>query len=103
MSEAKFTKGPWVSKQQFANVWLVEKHSDGFVPHGIASVYSTVLEVGTCESAEPNAHLIAAAPELYEACESAANQIEFGRLGASELFGIIEKLKAALAKARGEQ
>lgn len=56
----KFTPGPWVASEQ--DTWRVEwdgtYRNDGYI-------IAYRLEG---PDAKPNAHLIAAAPELYEAC-----------------------------------
>ena len=49
-----------------------------------------------------NAHLIAAAPELYAALESARAWADFCGAQAG-LQNILDEIDAALAKARGEQ
>jgi hypothetical protein len=53
---------------------------------------------------EADANLIAAAPELYEACEQAlVNDIAAEGENASNMFPALrKKLEAALKKARGE-
>jgi hypothetical protein len=88
-----FTRGPW-SKSGWGAM-----ESSGKT---IAKAY------GPLEQREANAHLIAAAPELYEALEKAAmfvgwastrGQIVAG-VDAGELGTVID---AILAKARGEQ
>ena len=51
-----------------------------------------------------NARLIAAAPELYEALYDVVAYCESTHLVPSERFGkVLEKVKAALAKAGGEE
>lgn len=47
-----------------------------------------------------NAHLIAAAPDLYDALRSAVGAMEV--LDHPKDFGALKKANAALAKARGE-
>ena len=49
---------------------------------------------------EANAHLIAAAPELLEACEALAHWDECWPSAALE--GALRKARAAIAKAKGE-
>jgi hypothetical protein len=76
MGDVKHTPGPWICRQQFANRWLIEKdqgvNADGekLVPLGIASVHSTILEVGCSGPTDANARLIAAAPALLEALKA---------------------------------
>jgi hypothetical protein len=82
MGELKATPGPWhwVDHGSFINVESKDCSS-------IASLFS----YATPEIEEPNAHLIAAAPELYKALEHIQTY--------GWDFDICE---AALAKARGE-
>lgn len=97
MSKPKFTPGPWVNNQG-----LIESELEhGWVNDGwrIAECFGPQAEI--------NAHLIAAAPELYEACEAV---IRYQKLAESDantglLMSYAEayiKAEAALAKARGE-
>jgi hypothetical protein len=100
MSETKFTPGSWSIGQRRTAMqdvrparavvgpmgeWLA------ILPHGHVEGFGVVSD----EEMEANAHLIAAAPELYAACEKALYALK-GR----EHDGF---LRAALAKARGEQ
>lgn len=64
MTETKFTPGPWhwVDHGSFINVESKDCSS-------IASLFS----YATPEIEEPNAHLIAAAPVMYDALQEAAN------------------------------
>ncbi len=58
--------------------------------------YSVAAVWRDCPGAEKNAHLIAAAPELYEACEQALhNSLDLPNF-------VVDVLEKALAKARGE-
>lgn len=76
------TPGPWSTRQQFSNRWLIEKdqgcneEGDRLVPLGLAAVQTTILEVG-CGNANTaaNACLIAAAPALLEALEKDAARL----------------------------
>lgn len=96
---AKFTPGPWfvVPQGSFVADKKVEFDSDG------ARIGDTPNMCIECAS-EADAHLIAAAPEMYEALERI-----YGRLLMSERDGdahITEEdgamVEAALRKARGE-
>ncbi len=108
MSEAKFTKGPWV-------VYLPEDNhgSQNYdeIVIGMDSYNSSPMEFYTCHraiiegydddgEAEANAHLIAAAPELYGMLATAAN-ILAGDDAISEVSA--DDIKSLLSKARGEQ
>jgi hypothetical protein len=106
MSELKATPGPW---SVHADVFYqpVIKAPNGFV------VATAKVDFGGCERSsekdaaldtrKANAHLIAAAPELYEAAVRALNYIENteGELDIKLDTGVF--LRAAIAKARGEQ
>ncbi|RVG88709.1 hypothetical protein [Sinorhizobium meliloti] len=67
------TPGPWTTRQQFANRWLIEKDQgsndagEKLIPLCLAAVHTTILEVGCGErDTEANARLIAAAPDLLQ-------------------------------------
>lgn len=91
MFKAKFTKGPWsIDVSQINNaphclVGYCNKDGELFEICGVYGVYSHEVE---CEQSTANAHLIEAAPDMYEF-------IETYMAGHPEA----EKL---LAKARGE-
>ena len=99
MSEIKFTPGPW----------LIAGESATFVyalgPEGTNVFWCDVQAAGRERASRDeliaNAHLIAAAPELYEALESARTWVD--ECGAQAgLQAILDEIDAALAKARGE-
>lgn len=95
MSELKATPGPWhvVHNGAYREINL----GDCECSPSIAQVCpSQFLENGDNE--EANAHLIAAAPELYEALLLAKSWLEGWASADAELATIEE----ALAKARGE-
>lgn len=94
MTELKATPGPWRESQVASDVMEI-----------VGADYSTVCDLYFMDEHEiANCHLIAAAPELYEALDSCL----FG-YGASEGQTDLddpnwrERARAALAKARGEQ
>ncbi len=75
MSKAKHTPGPWKALSQHyrngqtlteGNHWWVEG------PHGTIG-----MDERTCESAEKNARLMAAAPDLYAACKAALPHLDY--------------------------
>ena len=100
MSETKFTPGPW----KWSNAYKASNNENltwsllGENGYGILSCdgeSNSPQELG--ESGKANAHLIAAAPDLYKALEELVNADGIlGRVNARP------KAKAALAKARGE-
>jgi len=102
MSETKFTPGPWhwVDHGSFINIESKDCSS-------ITSLFS----YATPEIEEPNAHLIAAAPDLYEALKKAAEVFRAyqshheanrhtDKAERNKFYA--EQIEAALAKARGE-
>ncbi|CAM0013761.1 hypothetical protein VPHK373_0076 [Vibrio phage K373] len=86
MSEAKFTKGPWVARGKTpSRIYGMQRKDKEVI---VAATGSVINEAGA------NAHLIAAAPEMYEL-------LEFISENPSET-NVIE-IRKLLAKARGEQ
>ena len=89
--KTKFTPAPW---------GLVVKH-DGFTSVGrttcLARVYSQNFR--DIENEKANAHLIAAAPELYESLVLVTDALE--AIDGDRLT-CVKQAKQALAKARGE-
>ena len=99
MSEPECTPGPW------------EYHDDpNSVTIDIYPKKRPSLPIGTIyktrgRPSKANAHMIAAAPDLYEALEEAVLQIEyledkFSHTGTGTSG--LARIRAALAKARGE-
>jgi hypothetical protein len=80
----QWTQGPWSALHLGRNAWIIEC-DDGIV-----------ASVEHCSSAvdKADAHLIAAAPDLYEALEYVYESGDGERARAM--------MKAALAKARGD-
>ena len=119
MSETRWTDGPWSCVRKHPHVWAIDAPGGdidlGHVKwHSLADVYGCddMEEVGS-EKARANAHLIAAAPELYEALdklkssyEALAHDYEYA-VGAGDIHPLhaehIQRCAAVLAKARGEQ
>lgn len=123
MSETKFTKGPWVVIGEFDNENYAEVTTQaGFE---ILSVSSTQIDVEWekkgddhwCQEgfhveiphseANANAHLIAAAPEMYSLLERLEKECEmfyseFGEPSNGEYEAAFVEIKSLLAKARGE-
>lgn len=98
---AAFTPGPWSAEP------MVPRADNAFyitaTPDGNNST-KDVATVGPClaKTTAANARLIAAAPELYEAVERALRHAQ--NIGVdSEGSSYVNQLRAALAKARGEQ
>ncbi|AUR94931.1 hypothetical protein NVP1199A_65 [Vibrio phage 1.199.A._10N.286.55.C10] len=84
MSEDKFTKGPWVARGKTpSRIYGMQRKDKEVI---VAATGSVINEAGA------NAHLIAAAPEMYEFLESL-------QLDVTNDY----KRDEILAKARGEQ
>lgn len=99
-NETRFTPGPW-SAEALKNGIEHDIRHDGYF---VATAHG-----GCVDEAEngANAHLIAAAPELYEALEWAMRFVEQVRAESPAPEGGGEDIayreaRAALAKARGE-
>lgn len=100
MADTKFTPGRWIAAQKHSSkVGLPVVAS----PHGRSIASVTFFGLGENfknhdDESYANAHLIAAAPELYEALEDVLGLIkpEF------EQSPMVSFAKAALANARGE-
>ncbi len=110
----KHMKGPWTADFSRVNghlgitVYSEEMH--------IATVYLKEYQAPNRKGGEmnqpvnketvANARLIAAAPELLEACKNALPALEWGKVHAEGnfiQFGVaIEKIKAAMVKAEGK-
>lgn len=97
MAETKWTPGPWNVAGYLNGSCAVAAKTL------IARVYSESFRDLGNETA--NAHLIAAAPDLYEALDRIADIVEVERReGRTEMDGeTIAICRAALAKARGEK
>ena len=93
---SEFTPGPWR-----AIPW--EEKAIRIVPDAYIGPVCEVFGHKR-QPMQANANLIAAAPELYEACEEAlVNDIAAEGENASNMFPALrKKLAAALKKARGE-
>ena len=89
MSDTKFTPGPWFANRRYIGV---PRHKSfiGEARDGNGNWSDTERSIA-------NAHLIAAAPELYEAL----TRCKFDSLNMT--FADLEFCKAAMAKARGEK
>lgn len=108
-NETKFTPGPWLADTRSGCLAVYpldrEMDSPGIGPHDERNIHysSKGAEYDgdrwhMDEQSQANAHLIAAAPELYEALD---NILELASWEPYMDDAII-KARAALAKARGE-
>lgn len=106
MSEAKFTKGPWIGKSGSGKwpsmgAWSVDNDTAG--SHSAVAISSKkgvvclVVQKGLGDSPmDENASLIAAAPEMYEMLEEILRVYEMD-------YDDTNKAMKLLAKARGEK
>lgn len=96
----KHTPGPWQEvTDDDGNEWVVPK---GHTPNDMHTYFIGDLE-STCSECHANAHLIAAAPDLLEACKAALECLEIldddvDYLSRDE----VRQLRAAIKKAEGE-
>ena len=101
----KWTPGPWFS----VNIGTDEEpmmdvkaaRIAGQEPRHCVAICATGDSPQPMETA--NAHLIAAAPELYEALEDCLNWIDYMSLAGPATDTTKARIETALAKARGEQ
>ena len=85
----KHTPKPWhIEKGQFSSAWFI--HHSG---SEVCMIPSYTM------SQEANAHLIAAAPELLQACEEAVKDLEATSNGHGDEKLTVAKLKTAIKKA----
>lgn len=99
MTNTKFTPGPWRIGPDESS----DEDEYGFCIAIFSEEYKNSVALRIRE--ESNAHLIAAAPDLYAALSEAKLQIEylhekFAETGSGN--NMLAKIDAALAKARGE-
>ena len=90
----KFTPGPWSVQARLCNMIDVT-HSNtqkGAITHSLCRVQARVSWV---EEATANAHLIAAAPDMYAALKRAA------ALLVGNSTSLADEIRAALKKAEG--
>lgn len=112
---SKHTKGPWkvVDREVFLDQSVYPQHvvggPDELVVCYLESQYAADTGVPTSARKEAVARLIAASPDLLEALEFCAEQIENEGMqgwgvGAQlpDFVAAIERARAAIAKARGE-
>ena len=102
MSDTKFTPGPWVVSDELRTSINTAPTEDGTYKH-IAMVnwckYREYSIVG--EEHDANAHLIAAAPEMYRALTSACAAVsDVTHCGGDDCTDC--EVGTALRKARGE-
>jgi len=99
MSEIKYSPGPWSIAKQPYNLVVLDNAG-----HLVATAYGW-NEHGHMEQppeGQANAHLIAAAPELYEALNEVSYHLE-NNLPIWYTQGMHKRMKAALEKAEGKK
>lgn len=114
MSDVKWTKGPWIVGKG-AGYFLkrpdAEARRESALAVGMSPAVTLVCEPGWFDDGEAkaNAHLIAAAPDLYAALEldrALFNDFLMAKFSNDGLPRLIREriavIDAALAKARGE-
>lgn len=99
--QPQWTGGTWrVDSQHAMRVIVPERPGFGGRPYRVADAYFSsagLADTPRIEEAQANAHLLAAAKELYAACGEALPWI--ARFGHAEM---VDRLGAAMAHARGE-
>lgn len=94
-SELKATRGPWRIKQ---GPWKISILSPEKNPSDLVAEVSVYTQSGDLDNQKANAHLLAASWELYQALEALVEPTYLEHLSV-----MVNRGKAALAKARGEQ
>jgi len=99
MNETKHTPGPWTATPSYINLgeWEIYGNEDGDNAQHIGSI-----EAEGTEQAEANARLIAAAPDLLEACESMLGFLSADTLDLRDYEQMESEVKRVIAKAKGE-
>lgn len=105
MSETKHTPGPWDSFKAHDGKFLIHRRDSGY--KSLIGFTASSDSLGHGGSEEANARLIAAAPELLEALETAVAQFDFTvaamakgqKVSMSSLQNCAANARAALSKA----
>lgn len=97
MTDTKFTPGPWEVKEE-GEKWLWVGPASW-----VKRICRVVLYNGTEREDKANAHLIAAAPDLYDALERAEYMLRQYGMRPEFYREVASEARSALAKARGEQ
>jgi hypothetical protein len=98
MSDVKHTPGPWGIEQTENHNWIGPlRNKSHKVWEIVCSTERGPLKPDALERSDANAHLIAAAPDLLEACKAAL------WAGIKDIDGEPDLVRAAIAKAEGTQ
>jgi len=99
MAELSYTKGEWkfnrpIIETDNTKICVMEE------PHYMPDCGDATWYNGCVENMEANAHLIAAAPDLYEACKALIEAVDedYDIIG----YGREMTIREALAKAEGK-
>lgn len=102
MREFKGTPGPWVASKTDRSIGPISRDDDQ--SYGMILPVAWVEFDGNDAFQKANANLIAAAPDLLEALQIAENSMSAGRnVTYTELYGAINKARAAISKALGQE
>ena len=96
----KHTTGPWKCEgpDEFGD-WTIQQASDSDGSDGILAIAAIISNLRKEEKVAANAHLIASAPDLLEACEEFVRKCECGEARSRRSYA---QMKMAIAKAKGE-
>lgn len=97
MSETKWTPGPWSTHPEElrgGRYWVIDGPVDVQDPE-----CDEPLAIHEIDNGKANAHLIAAAPDLYAALEKLLAKVE---CGTALNCAVCDAARAALSSARGE-
>lgn len=113
---AAHTAGPWMAKLSASRMWHIHGQPDPAVKQSRGAVAFTAQTYGEAgmRTSAANARLIAAAPDLLEACEELdrfwTEDIPLGpgkegdvRLFTPDTLRIWRSIRAAISRARGDQ
>jgi hypothetical protein len=96
--KTSYTPGPWQVENGIVHIPHKTTHGGSYIYITSPITVRTATMTGNENNA--NAHLIAAAPELLEACELFVTAIE--TLGKPSIADAGMAIRAAIAKARGQ-
>lgn len=93
----EFTKGEWKARYAGHDLpWYIDTETREVAKILVYPVYPD-------NEARANAHLIASAPLLYEACKSALSAFELARTDRDVLYPMKIRIEQALARADGKE